>query len=119
MIQQTFRFQLKFSPLLEKNFPSFQINLRETGSEKIPFLSVGVTRFVLMFKRASNICLLPQRSYKMVAVRQVETPLFGGFGRQRGRAFGALAQQLGRTAIQFFRKYVVPPARLVGAHLLE
>ena len=55
----------------------------------------------------------------MVASRQREIPYYRAFGRQRGRGFGALAQVIGRTAIPFLRKYVVPAAKRVGADLLE
>ena len=50
----------------------------------------------------------------MVASRQVEIPFYRGIGRQRGRGFGALAQVIGRTAIPFLRRYIVPAARRVG-----
>ena len=46
-------------------------------------------------------------------------PFYRGVGRQRGRGFGALAQVVGRTAIPFLRKYIVPAAKRVGADLLE
>ena len=55
----------------------------------------------------------------MVASRQVEFPYYRGVGRQRGRGFGALAQVIGRTAIPFLRKYIVPAAKRVGADFLE
>ena len=55
----------------------------------------------------------------MVASRQVEVPYYRAVGRQRGRGFVALAQVIGRTAIPFLRKYVVPAAKRVGADLLE
>ena len=55
----------------------------------------------------------------MVASREVEIPYYRGVGRQRGRVFGALAQVIGRTAIPFLRKYIVPAAKRVGADLLE
>ena len=55
----------------------------------------------------------------MVASRQVEIPYYRGVGRQRGRGFGALAQDIGRTAIPFLRKYVVPAAKHIGADMLE
>ena len=55
----------------------------------------------------------------MVASRQVEIPFYEGVGRQRGRGFGALAQVIGRTAIPFLRKYIVPAAKRVGADLFE
>ena len=55
----------------------------------------------------------------MVASRQVEIPCYRGVGRQRGRGFGALAQFIGRTAIPFLRKYVVPTAKRIGADRLE
>ena len=56
---------------------------------------------------------------KMVASNTLELPYYKGIGRQRGRGFGALAQVIGRTAILFWRKYIVPAARRVGADLLE
>ena len=55
----------------------------------------------------------------MVALRQVEIPYYRGVGRQRGRGFGALAQFIGRTAIPFLRKFIVPAAKHVGSDLLE
>ena len=55
----------------------------------------------------------------MVASRQVELPVYKAVGRQRGRGFGALAQVIGRTAIPFLRKYVVPAAKRIAADMLE
>ena len=55
----------------------------------------------------------------MVASRPVEIPYYRAVGRQRGRGFGALAQVIGRTAIPFLRKYVVPAAKRIGADMLE
>ena len=55
----------------------------------------------------------------MVASRQTEIPFSRSTGRQCGRAFGELAQIIGRTAIPFFRKDIVPAAERVGADLLE
>ncbi len=57
----------------------------------------------------------------MVASRQVEIPYYRSVDRQRGRGFGALAQVkvIGRTAIPFLRKYIVPAAKRVGADLME
>ena len=53
----------------------------------------------------------------MVASRKVELPYYKRVGRQRGRGFGALAQVIGRTAITFLKKYVVPAARCIGADM--
>ena len=55
----------------------------------------------------------------MVASRQVDIPYYREVGRQRRRGFGALAQVIGRTAIPFLRKYVVPAAKRIGADMLE
>ena len=55
----------------------------------------------------------------MVASRQVEIPYDRGFGRQRGRGFGSLAQIIRRTAIPLLRKYVLPAAKCIGADMLE
>ena len=55
----------------------------------------------------------------MVASRELELPYYRGVPRQRGRGFGALAQVIGRTAVPFVKKFIVPAARRVGADLLE
>ena len=55
----------------------------------------------------------------MVASRQVEVPFYRGVDRQRGRGPGALAQVIGRNAIPFLRKKIVPAAKCVGADCLE
>ena len=54
MNYQTFS-NLQFRPLLKNSFHSINIDLRGTSGEKLPFVSVGITRFVLMFRKVSNI----------------------------------------------------------------
>ena len=58
-------------------------------------------------------------NHKIIASRQVEIPYYRGVGRQKGRGFGALAQVIGRTAIPFLRKNVVPVAKCKGGCMLE
>ena len=53
MNYQTFG-NLQFRPLLKNFFNSIHIDLRDTSGENIPFVSVGITRLVLMFRKASN-----------------------------------------------------------------
>ena len=72
-----------------------------------------------MFRKVSNIHFQHIRYYEIVASRQVEIPYYRGVGRQKGRCFGALEQGIGRTAIPFFPKYVVPAAKSIGADMLE
>ena len=55
----------------------------------------------------------------MVASNTPELPYYKGTGRQRGRGFGALAQVIGRIAIPFLRKDIVPAAKRVSADSLE
>ena len=118
MNYRTFR-NLYFRPLLKNSFHSIHIVLRDTSGEKIRFVSVGITRLVLIFRKVSIIHFQHIRYYKMVASRQVEIPYYRGVGRQRGRGFGALAQVNGRTAIPFLRKNIVPAAERIGADMLE
>ena len=115
---QTFS-NLHLRPLLKNFSNSIHIDLRDTSGEKIPFVSVGIIHPALMFRKACNIHFLPKKCYKMVASRQVKIPFYRGIGRQRGRGFGALAKVIGRTAIPFLRKYIVPATQRVGADLLE
>ena len=54
MNYQTFS-NLQFRPLLKNSFHSVHIDLKDMSGEKIPFVSVGITGFVLMFGKVSNI----------------------------------------------------------------
>ena len=46
---------LQFRRLLKNSFHSIHIDLRDTSVEKIPFVYVGTTRLVLMFRKVSDI----------------------------------------------------------------
>ena len=52
MNYQTFS-NFQFRRLLKNSFHSIHIDLRDTSGEKIPFVSVGITRLVLMFRKVS------------------------------------------------------------------
>ena len=54
MNYQTFS-NLQFGPLLKNSFHSIHIDLRHPSGEKTPFVSVGITRLVLMFRKNFNI----------------------------------------------------------------
>ena len=54
MNYQTFS-QLQFRPLLKNSFHSIHIDLRDKSVEKLPSVSVGITRLVLMFRKVSSI----------------------------------------------------------------
>ena len=54
MNYQTFS-NLQFRPLLKNSFHSIHLDLRNTSGEKIPFVPVGITRLVLMFRKVSSI----------------------------------------------------------------
>ena len=45
---------LQLKKVLKKFFHSIKLQLRNSNGEKVPFNSVGVTRAVLMFRRASD-----------------------------------------------------------------
>ena len=54
MNYQTFS-NLQFRPLLKNSFHSIHIDLRDTSGEKIRFVSVGIARLVLMFRKVSSM----------------------------------------------------------------
>ena len=116
MNYQTFS-NLQFRPLLKNSLHSIHIDLRDTSGEKIPFGSVGITH--LDVQKSLQHSFLTKRRYKMVASRQVEIPFYRGTGQQRGRGFGAFAEVIGRTAIPFLRKSIVPAAKRAGADFLD
>ena len=57
MNYQTFS-NLQLRRLLKNSFHSIHIDLRDTSGEKIPLVSVGITRLVLIFRKVSDIHLL-------------------------------------------------------------
>ena len=67
---------LLFRPLLRSSFLSILIDLTDTSGEKLPFVSVVVTRLVCMFRKASSIHFYFKIWYKMIASRQVEIPFY-------------------------------------------
>ena len=86
---------------LHKNFfHSILIELRDT-SEKIRFSSVSITRFVLIFRKTSNIHFERKRRYKIVTSEEVDIPFRKVIGRQRGRWLGALAKGIARITVFF------------------
>ena len=81
----------------------------------VKFLYLLVSLVLLCcLEEISNIRSYLTRSFIAVASRQVETPFYGGTGRERGRGFDSLAQVFEGTGIPFLRKYVVPAAERVG-----
>ena len=54
MNYQTFS-NLQFRRHLKNSFHSIHIDLSDTSGEKISFVSVGITRLVLMFRKVSDI----------------------------------------------------------------
>ena len=56
MNYQTFS-NLQFKRLLKNFFHSKHIDLRDTSAEKVPFVSLGITRLVFMFRKVSDIHL--------------------------------------------------------------
>ena len=53
MNYQTFG-NLQFRPLLQNSFHSVHKDLRDTSREKTPFVSVGITRLVFVFRKVSS-----------------------------------------------------------------
>ena len=54
MNYQTFS-KLQFRPMLKNTFNSIHFHLGDTSGEKKPFVSVSITRLVLMFRKVSSI----------------------------------------------------------------
>ena len=53
MTYQTFT-NLQFQKIIKKSFHSKKIELTDTTGEKIPFVSVGITRVVHLFRKISD-----------------------------------------------------------------
>ena len=97
MKHQTFS-NTQFRPLLKYVFVLFPFSWETRVMKKHHFLSLGTTRLVFMFKRASINQFQRKRSFTMVVLMQIRILFYMGTRRQRGRGCGALAQVHGRTA---------------------
>ena len=53
MIYQSYT-NLEFKKLLKNSFQSLKVELRDTTGEKTLFVSVGITRVVLLFRKISD-----------------------------------------------------------------
>ena len=87
-----------FHTAAQNSFHSNHIDWRDTSSENIPLLSACITRFVLMFRKVSDILFSPTRHCKMVSSRQIEILFYRNIGRQR---FGAVAHVFWGPAVPF------------------
>ena len=94
------------------------MDFTDTNVEEKSFVFVGIIRLVLMNKKASNGFYYKNYVTKRL-LHDMEIPYFWGTGRQRGRGFTALAQDIKRNSVPFLRKSVVPAAKRVDADLLE
>ena len=65
MNYQTFS-NLQFRRLLKNSLHSVQIDLRDTSGEENPFVSVGITRLVLMLKKVSDFHFQTKNVYQIV-----------------------------------------------------
>ena len=97
---------------------SFNIDLRNASTERIPVVYVGITQLPLMFKKHYNFHFHRKGHYKIIASRGVEIRFSRGIGLKTERGFRELAQTIGRTKISFLRKYLVLIAKLIRWNLL-
>ena len=117
MNYQTFSRPL-FRPRHKKLLQSNHLHLRDTSGEYIPFASVSMTRFVLMFTKNSNIRFLRRRRYKLIAQRHRENPFWRGIRQQHGKDSVDLHKFLVEPQI-LVRVSFVMPAKHVAANFSE
>ena len=92
---------LQFRQLLIIFLHGIHIDLRDTSGDKIPFVFVGSTRLLLMFRKSSNFHFYSKTRLKTAASGKVEIPYYKGFSWQWGREFGDFALDIGRKSILF------------------
>ena len=108
---------LQIKKLLKIFFHSIKIELRDNKGEKISFVSVGIPRVVLLFAKFRNT-IFNLNLIRNGCSNAADIPIFRGQARALER-FAALAQTLGRTAIPFIKKHIVPAAKRIGVGLFE
>ena len=88
---------LQCRQLLENSFHSIHNDKRNTSGEKIPFVSVGILRLVLMFRKASNNHFYRKRSLRLVALRQVEVSFYRATSQNCEAEFDAFVRVFWET----------------------
>ena len=91
---------LQYWRLLKNSIHSMMIELRSQTGELIPFVSVGVTRLTLIFRKR-EAPFSWEWVHEMVVYNS--SPRFSGVPRQRGRGFGAFAGIVARTAFPILK----------------
>ena len=90
------------------------LKLRNTSSGKRLFLSFRNLRFVLMFRKTSNVLLVTRRHFDWIASRHLENPLFEVDKLKLEETSLSLCNLMGASKVAFLRDYVDP----VGKRLL-
>ena len=79
-------FTLYLKPLLKTSSHSVNFDWRNSCSTKVSFVSVGITRFALIFRKSSHKNFRQKTRPMMVASRQVDIPCYRGMSQQLGNS---------------------------------
>ena len=95
MNYQTFS-NLQLRPLLRKCFHRIQTEMRSSSGATFVCICPYYTTCFNGWESLQH-SFLTNRRYKIFALIQAEIPFCNGFGRHRGRGFGALALVIAET----------------------
>ena len=102
---------LDYKKLFNSSVQSISVQLRIETGRLVPFAGTGRVVLTLKFKR------FDRKPMEQDYAKQASLPHFSGHYRQRGSGFGALAAGIGRVAIPFARRFILPAAKKVGREL--
>ena len=101
--------------MLRNSFHSLKIELRDSTPKKILFATVRITRIVLWLLKLSNNQFWLILHTKWLLKIQLNFQLI----EDMQDSFGALLKTLGRTAIAFYKIYIIPAANRKEADLFK
>ena len=99
---------LDYKKLFTSSVQSISVQLRTETGRLVPFAGTGKDVLSLSFKR------FDWKPMEQNYAKQASLPHFSGHYWQRGSGFGALAAGIGRVAIPFARRVILPAAKKTG-----
>ena len=103
--------ELQFKKLISTTIEEIQIELMSITGQKVPSVGTGLVALTLKFRKFQKM----EPNY----AQQAQLPHFSGPARQRGSGFGSLAAGVGRVALPFAKKFLLPAVKSIGKEFLS
>ena len=98
--------ELQFKKLITSTIEEIQIEGMSITGQKVPFVGTDLVALTLKFLKFQKM--------EQYYAQQTQLPHFSGPARQPGICFGSLAAGVGRVALPFAKKFLIPAVKSIG-----